>query len=394
MRIVYILLTSLGGIPHYTAELANAVAKHSEVIVFKPKDSNDRLFSENVKLMNVFDTIYFRRDKPLEATSLKNLKSFSSYARMKMIDDIKPDVIHFTDHYPQSIFACLCGIDRKYPTVSTLHEIYGSVIVSPAQAGTDSYINAFIHTLTEIVSRWVNSDMLIVHTKHNRETLLKGGFDDKKVALIPHGAYTFFKNYNGHGHCGLEEKNCILFFGYILNTKGIDVLLEAMQLIVNRIPDAKLIIAGQGDLSPYEKALSGLRSNLEIYNSFISNEMVAKLFNRSKLIVLPYTYEAGTSGVLATALAFKKPAVVTDVGDLPNVVESGREGLVVPSKNPEALANAVLTLLKDEAMMKAMGENAYKKAQELSWDNVAKTHLEVYASLIDEKAKLNDANAT
>ena len=63
MKVVYVLLTSLGGIPHYTAELANAMANHAEVIVFKPKDSNDQLFSEKVQLLNVFNTIYFRKDK-------------------------------------------------------------------------------------------------------------------------------------------------------------------------------------------------------------------------------------------------------------------------------------------------------------------------------------------
>jgi len=113
--------------------------------------------------------------------------------------------------------------------------------------------------------------------------------------------------------------------------------------------------------------------------------MVAELFGRANIIILPYLYSPGPSGVLATALAFKKPAIVTDVGDLPNIVENGSEGLVIPPSNPGALADAAITLLRNEAMMKTMSEKAHEKAQKLSWHNVARLHLDVYQASIKNR---------
>ena len=59
-----------------------------------------------------------------------------------------------------------------------------------------------------------------------------------------------------------------------------------------------------------------------------------------------------------------------------------KEGLVVPPRDPEALADAIIKLLKDDALRKNMEENARKKAQELSWDNIAKKHIEVYEGVL------------
>jgi glycosyltransferase involved in cell wall biosynthesis len=63
-----------------------------------------------------------------------------------------------------------------------------------------------------------------------------------------------------------------------------------------------------------------------------------------------------------------------------------KDGLLVPPKDQEVLAEAVIKLLKDDDLRKPMEENAYKKAEELSWDNIAKRHIEVYEEVLDEFA--------
>lgn len=74
---------------------------------------------------------------------------------------------------------------------------------------------------------------------------------------------------------------------------------------------------------------------------------------------------------------FKKPVVVTDVGAIPEIVDDGVTGFIVPPRNSEAPAEAIIKLLKDEKLRKQMGENTYKKLKtDLSWDNIAEKTIE------------------
>jgi glycosyltransferase involved in cell wall biosynthesis len=77
------------------------------------------------------------------------------------------------------------------------------------------------------------------------------------------------------------------------------------------------------------------------------------------------------------------------VGDLPKMVEDGKDGLVVPPKDPKALAEAIVKLLKDDKLRRHMGRNALRKAEELSWDNIAKMHMRVYEEVLDARKKLS-----
>lgn len=108
--------------------------------------------------------------------------------------------------------------------------------------------------------------------------MIKRGKDPKKIAVIPHGAYAFFKKYNKNENKTVE--NSILLFGYMVKGKGVDYLIKAVPIISKKFPDIKVIIAGEGYLPPIAD-----KSKFEIYNEFIPNEMVPKIFNRAKIVV-------------------------------------------------------------------------------------------------------------
>ena len=101
------------------------------------------------------------------------------------------------------------------------------------------------------------------------------------------------------------------------------------------------------------------------------------------LVVLPYT-DGSQSSLISAAAAFKKPAVVTSVGDFADMVEDGRTGLVVPPRNSRALAEAMLKLLNDDELRRSMGENACRKMQgdEYSWDTIAAKTIAIYEEAI------------
>lgn len=380
MKIVYILSISWGGIPHYTAELANAVSKYADVVVIKPKDSNNDLFLENVEVIDAFEPLYFSRKEKIKAFSFRNIINFLSFRNIKLIDEIKPDIIHFPELYPQSsIFAFLYRIHKRYPIVSTLHATFESPL---SLLRTKNFTYGVLASITESTKYLVKSDRIIVHAQGNKDTLIKRDISPKSIAVIPHGAYSFFKKYDENET--ESEKDCVLFFGYIGENKGVEYLIKAVPIISQEIPDIKVIIAGEGDFSTYLKYIED-KSKFEIYNEFIPNEKVSELFHRAKFVVLPYTYHQGHSGVLTVAFSFGKPLIVTNVADLPNLVEDGKEGLVVPPKNPGALADAIIKLLRDDELRRNMGENSYKKAQELSWDNIAKKHIRVYEEMMHRR---------
>lgn len=380
MKVAYVLTVGWGGIPHYTAELANAVSKYADATVLKPKDSNDELFSEDVEVINAFEPMPFSRGNEIKVFSFRNLVNFFSFRNIKLINKIKPDIVHFSGLYPQtSLFTFLYKIYKKYPTINTFHGLHRRPL---DQLGTDKNLLGILVSIADFMKYLVKLDAGIVHTRKDKDVLLKSSLNVKSIAVIPHGAYTFLKRY---GETETEsEGNCILFFGYMGENKGIEYLIKATPFVSEEIPDFKVIIAGEGNFSKYRKFISD-KSKFEIYNEFIPNERVSELFQRAKIVVLPYTYHQGHSGVLTIAFSFWKPVIVTNVGDLPNLVKNGKEGLIVPSKDPEALARAIIKLLKDDELRRQMGENAYKKAQELSWDNIAKKHIEVYEEVLEER---------
>jgi glycosyltransferase involved in cell wall biosynthesis len=98
--------------------------------------------------------------------------------------------------------------------------------------------------------------------------------------------------------------------------------------------------------------------------------------------VLPYL-EASQSGVVPVAYAFGKPVVATRVGGLPDVVEHGQTGLLVPPGDSQSLARAVIDLLTDDARRRDMGARARRFAEtELSWSRIGQRTLEVYQKVL------------
>jgi len=389
MKVVYILPVSSGAMPHYTAELANAVSKYAHTVVIKPEDSNDCLFSKDVEVIKAFQPIYLPKKHQIKALSLTNVKNLFSFRNIKIITEINPDVIHFINLYPHISFVTFLNksIIKKFPTICTLHSTLILRELSPAKFGFVGSLLQFVSLLTR---RLVKPDKIIVHTEENRKILIEMGIPSEKVAVIPHGSYTFLRSFANVESKWKNKENSILFFGYITKNKGIEYLIKAIPIVSKEIPDIKAIIAGEGNLSGYRSLID--KSKFEIYDEFIPNEKIPELFQRVKLVVLPYTYHQGHSGVLSIAFAFGKPVVVTDVGDLPNLVDNGKIGLIVPPKDPEALAEAIVKLLKDDELRERMSKNSHKKAQELSWDNIAKMHLKVYEETIKEHlgSKSND----
>lgn len=362
MKIALIVGNKDGGLVHYTSQLANALGNLYEVTVIAPKGVNREYFSNQIIIQEMgFLTIGKLLHK--EILSVGNL--------VRSIQNINPDVIHILSPLISACFAL--PFLRKYPQIITVH--------NPISLQTKRHLLLLLSDIVVNALYVRRADIAIVHGNQLKEILSKK-VPEEKIKVIPHGDYSFFKKWKKNN---VKEDKSVLFFGFIAPRKGIRYLIKAEPLIAERISDAKIVIAGKGDFKKYEKGIKN-KNCFEIHNKTIPNEQVAELFQRASVVVLPYI-KASQSGIIPIAYGFKKPVVVTNVGSMPEVVDNGKTGFIVPPKDSEALAEAIIKLLKDDKLRKEMGETAYKKMkEELSWDKIAEKTIEVYKGAIQNKS--------
>jgi glycosyltransferase involved in cell wall biosynthesis len=176
-----------------------------------------------------------------------------------------------------------------------------------------------------------------------------------------------------------------LFFGRIWEYKGLEYLIRAEPLISEQVPDVEIVIAGEGEDFQRYRELMARPDTFRVHNAWISNEQRAEFFNEAAVVVLPYV-EATQSGVVPIAYAHGKPVVATRVGSLPECVDDGRTGLLVPPRDEHALAKALIRLLQDDELRREMGSAGRRKLnEECSDEIVAAKHLEAYRRAVQAR---------
>ena len=171
-------------------------------------------------------------------------------------------------------------------------------------------------------------------------------------------------------------KKVVLCFGLIEPRKGIHTLLSAAPEVLRQVPEALLLIVGKPlmDIAPLQRQLTdlGLLERVRLVPQYVSFAQMAGYFSAAQLLVLPYE-NGWNSGVLASAFGFGKPVIATRVGGFDEVVQDEVTGLLVPAKDPAALAQAIARLLIDEELYARMAENVQVAARNISWEAIART---------------------
>jgi glycosyltransferase involved in cell wall biosynthesis len=172
----------------------------------------------------------------------------------------------------------------------------------------------------------------------------------------------------------------LLFFGLIRDYKGLEVLIRALA----DMPEAKLVVAGDPvDSVVHARALAGelgLDERIEWRLGYLPSEEVRGLMESAAAVVLPYR-RLDSSGVLATAIGYGRPVVVTDVGSLGEQVREFGAGRVVPVEDAAALAEACNSLLQSPEALEQSAEGARRAAATLTWDASAEAHERLYEEL-------------
>lgn len=226
---------------------------------------------------------------------------------------------------------------------------------------------------------WVkNVDGFITMSRAVLDDLNK--FDEQKPKLYcPHPLYDNFgkileKQYARKILNFVEDGKYILFFGFIRDYKGLDLLLEAMADSRIKNTNIKLIVAGEyyTDAKPYNDIIEKhqLQDTVILATDFIPDQKVAKYFCACDIVVQPYK-DATQSGVTQIAYHFNKPMITTDVGGLAEIVPNGKVGYVI-QPNIEELADAINKFYEGNKEAEFI-ENVIIEKQKYSWESMIET---------------------
>jgi len=251
------------------------------------------------------------------------------------------------------------------------------------------------------------ADIVVVMTVTAQERLVAGfDVDANKVIVIPHGAATppadtasVPSTASGPpvGSAGVSRRHRrprLLTWGLLGPGKGIEWAIDAFAELVDLDPAPTYVIAGATHPKVRERAgesyrsmlvdrarRSGSGSSISFDDSYRDLESLTGLIRSADLVVLPYdSDDQVTSGVLVDAVAAGRPVVSTAFPHAVELLGSGA-GIVVPQRDPHALANAIRSVLSDPDLSGAMADEARRLAPDLSWAAVAARYDVVGAGL-------------
>jgi glycosyltransferase involved in cell wall biosynthesis len=226
-------------------------------------------------------------------------------------------------------------------------------------------------------------DAVVVHSRYGRDQLVSRlGLSADKVHVIHHGA---FEHVASGPPSPLPapldgvDGPVVLFFGLVRPYKGVATLLQAWRGVTG----AELWVVGRPmvEMGPLRALAS---SSVRFVDRYVPEEEVQAYFRRADVVVLPYerTERFDQSGVLATALAFGKAVLLTDIGGFPEVACTGAARLV-PAGDARALREALQSLVDDPAARQRLAHAASAAAAgPYSWQAAARSTIELYRSLL------------
>lgn len=266
----------------------------------------------------------------------------------------------------------------KAPLLITVHEVWGNYwyeyLSNPIGAGIG-------RTIERRVVQW--ADLMVAVSRWTANALQREfKVAPERIRIVPNGVDTQLFS------ASLVEKvPCkVLYVGRLVHYKHVNWLIEAMNQVVQRFPEASLHIVGDGPLREDLETLAnhlGLSRTVHFYGALSTHEEVARQLKSASVFVSPSTIE-GFGMTVLESMAASTPVVVVDskLNAALDFVIDHKSGLVVKPESPDALASAISTLLQDPALYNRLVRSGCEIAEKYDWETVSKRLVEVYASVI------------
>jgi glycosyltransferase involved in cell wall biosynthesis len=366
MRIVLVGPASpwRGGIAHFNDLLARELSRSHETFV--------------LSFTRQYPTLLFpgkSQKHPAEASLdvgaeslIDSIGPWSWYRAARRIRELDPELLVF--RYWMPFFApCFGSILRG----AVRHGKPESVVIA------DNVVPHERRPLDRLFTRWFLSraDRFVVMTKAVRQDLLDIR-PDARVDLVPHPLYGQFGDAIDRQEARQQlevpgDAELMLFFGFVRAYKGLDTLLQAMPAIRAARPRAMLLVVGEFySQETRTRALThelGLDDCVRFVSDYVPNDEVAPYFSATDVVVLPY-HHATQSGIIPVAYHMGRPVVTTRVGGLPEVIEEGKTGILVPPEQVDALAEALIRFFA-ESLGPSMQEHVARARKRYTWERFA-----------------------
>ena len=292
-----------------------------------------------------------------------------------VIEKINPDIIHINNLPFLTTFQAVRIANRMAKrNIIQVHGVLGyrSLLLNLAQ-------KAYLYTFGSYVFH--KTDRIICLTTSDSGEIIKYGCPPEKIRIVPNGV-----DVNLFSPSGDEESDLVLWSGRFVQEKGLVYLIKALQITVQKIGCSKirLIMTGEGPLLPKIIGLAkeyGLMKNI-LFRGRVPHREMPTLMNRSSIYVLPSLKE-GMPYALLEAMACGKAVIGSNIPGIKDIITHGENGILVPPKNPEALATAILLLLEDKGLRRRLGQAARQlMIEKYSWEIISEKIERVYNEVV------------
>ncbi len=348
-----------GGIANFTNILANELFKYNDVEIVTFKRQYPKVFFPGKTQLE-------SSENPLLVKSVRLLDSINPinwFTVGKKIKLQKPDVLIFSFWMPffAPAFGTIAKIVKKNNHTKIL-SVCHNVIPHETKPG-DIFLTKYFFSKVDyfiLLSKKVKNDLLNL-------------LPDANYKILFHPAYSSFgkpvDKETAKRNLGITNENIILFFGLIREYKGLDVLLEAMAEVKEKLK-VKLIVAGEfyENKDKYLKLIEKYKLNkfVDIIDKYIEPANVKYYFSAADAVILPYK-DATQSGIVQLAINFGKPIIGTNVGGLGEIIENGKNGYIVEPDNPKKLSESIIKFYKENKEFD-FSENIKITAGKFSWE--------------------------
>lgn len=355
-----------GGIAHYTTLLCRALRENHEVKFISFKRQYPRILfpgrsdRDPSKIPLRVDNVDYIIDSMNPVTWMSAVRAIKDYKPEKV-------VIPWWVAFWAPPFRTIISLVKRHLSAEIVFICHNVYEHEPG-------------SLKRIVTKAVLSqaDRIITHSAEETRKLTDLLGKDVNAITAFHPTYVhlndkLYTKKEAKTRLGLEG-NVLLFFGFVREYKGLNVLLDAMPIVIK---NKKIILLIVGEFwKDKEKYLDKIEyfeisSSIRIIDEYIPNEEIGIYFAAADLVIQPYVSVSG-SGICQIAYGFDRPVIATNVGCLPEVIEHGVNGRIVEPGDASGLARAILESLEPLTLSR-YSQNALKTKEKFSWGKMADT---------------------